>query len=117
MGLTAEPNRTVSSKEIGGASTSKQNNKPVIELYDIPESDAPSRKSRFPLNKEEEIYIAKCMEKFGDDYASMFRDIRGVNKLQYTENKLRKLGARFLLLTSDQRRIEVPALVAERFSL
>jgi hypothetical protein len=78
----------------------------VIELFDVPDSDR--RKQRqFPLEEDEEEYIARCMGRHGADYAAMFRDIR-TNRMQHTEAKLRKLGARYLLLTPEQRRVEVP---------
>jgi Ribosome biogenesis protein Nop16 len=80
----------------------------VIELFDVPDSDAPSRRSRFPLDEEEERYMVKCMTKWGDNYTRMFRDLK-VNPMQHTEDKLRKLGSRFLLLSPDQRRMEVPS--------
>jgi len=79
----------------------------IVELFDIPDSDRPSRRTRFPLDVDEEKYICKCMHKYGDDYSAMFRDIK-VNTMQYTETQLRKMGARFLLLTPEQRRVEVP---------
>jgi nucleolar protein 16 len=78
----------------------------VIELFDVPESDRPKER-QFPLDKDEEEYIARCMSRHGNDYAQMFRDIR-TNKMQHTEAKLRKLGARYLLLTPEQRRVDVP---------
>jgi Ribosome biogenesis protein Nop16 len=78
----------------------------VIELYDVPESNAQERRQH-PLDEAEEAYMARCMAKHGDDYASMFRDIK-TNRLQHTEAKLRKLGARYLLLTPEQRRVDIP---------
>eukprot|EP00977_Amphora_coffeiformis_P018575 scaffold6594_cov162-Amphora_coffeaeformis.AAC.4 len=82
----------------------------VIELFDVPDSDRPSRQTRFPLTKEEEEYMAKCMAKHGDNYKAMFRDIK-INNMQHTEDKLRKMGARFLLLNETQRRVPVPSKV------
>ena len=79
----------------------------MIELFDVPESDKPSWRSRFPLTLEEEQYMAMCMEKYGDDYTRMFRDTK-VNIMQHTEHKLRKLGSRFLLLSPEQRQVEIP---------
>lgn len=85
----------------------------VIELFDIPDSDVPTHKQRFPLNKEDEEYISKAMAKWGDDYIKMFRDIKGVNCLQHSEAKLRKLGSRYLLLSPSQRRCPIPENVRE----
>ena len=129
MGLTATPNcgfgaekisRTatgshalLTTSAITGTTCEKSN---VIELFDIPESDKPSRRTRFPLEKEEETYIARCMEKWGFDYKRMFRDTKrgvGVNENQYTEDVLRKMGSRFLLLSPEQRRIPVPEKVQD----
>lgn len=108
LGLLAHPNKAESSTAITSRTKVESTAQAagVIELFDVPESDEPSRRSRFPLDKEEEEYIAKCLEKWGDNYTRMFRDIK-VNKLQHTEDKLRKMGSRFLLLSSDQRRLEV----------
>jgi hypothetical protein len=107
MGLLARPNQIASNKDIYPAPEKEES---VVELFDVPDSDAPTRRSRFPLDEEEEKYIAKCMAKWGDKYTSMFRDIK-TNKMQHTEVQLRKMGARFLLLTPQQRRVEVPAKV------
>ena len=81
----------------------------VVELFDIPDSDemGQQNKKSYPINEEDQIYIAKCMSKYGDDYSRAFRDIK-INNMQHTENQLRKLGARFLLLSSDQRVVDVP---------
>jgi Ribosome biogenesis protein Nop16 len=112
LGLLAHPNKAESSTAITSRTTSEPATRAVnvIELFDVPESDGPSRRSCFPLNKEEEEYIAKCMQKWGDNYTRMFRDIK-VNTMQHTEEKLRKMGSRFLLLSPEQRRVEVPESV------
>lgn len=102
MGLTVTPNHK---DQVSKGSS-------IIELFDVPESDQPSRKERYPLNAEEEEYIAKCLEKYGDDYQAMFRDTK-TNYLQHTEHKLKKLGARFLLLNAEQRRVPVPEKVKD----
>mmetsp|Transcript_18339 Transcript_18339/g.42081 ORF Transcript_18339/g.42081 Transcript_18339/m.42081 type:complete len:179 (+) Transcript_18339:167-703(+) len=84
----------------------------AVELFDVPDSDklGQQKQKRCPINEEDQKYIAKCMSKYGDDYAKAFRDIK-VNYMQHTENQLRKLGARFLLLSSDQRVVEIPEKV------
>jgi hypothetical protein len=107
MGLLARPNQLESNKDNYPAPEKEES---VVELFDVPDSDAPTRRSKFPLDEEEEKYIAKCMAKWGDKYTSMFRDIK-INKMQHTEVQLRKMGARFLLLTPEQRRVEVPEKV------
>jgi Ribosome biogenesis protein Nop16 len=122
LGLVAHPNqaesskaktsirRTVALEESFGTSSPSAPATAVIELFDVPDSDAPSRRCRFPLDEEEERYMVKCIAKWGDNYTRMFRDLK-VNPMQHTEDKLRKLGSRFLLLSPDQRRIEVPSNV------
>ena len=104
MGLVARfqgSGDTTATTETTSAAPNKTH---VIELFDVPDSDRPSRQTRFPLTKEEEEYMAKCMAKHGDNYKAMFRDIK-TNNMQHTEDRLRKMGARFLLLTETQRRV------------
>lgn len=111
LGLVTKVNHDIGEGSLG--KTASPNNKPnvnstVVHLFDVPESDSHvSHRQRFPLSEEDENYIAKCMEKYGDNYTKMFRDTK-VNDLQHTEEKLRKLGARYVLLTDAQRRIPVP---------
>ena len=108
MGLAAKPNDGVESSQTPKANETES----IVELFDVPNSDRPSRRTRFPLELDEEKYICKCMQKYGDDYTAMFRDIK-VNNMQYTKDHLRKMGARFLLLTPEQRRVEVPDKVKD----
>lgn len=112
MGLTAKVNNDVNSRGIideADVGVGK-----AVEVFDIPESDIIPKKTlsmrMLPVSIEEQKYIARCMERYGDDYVRMARDIK-INDMQHTENKLRKLGARFLLLSEDQRRVEVPGAV------
>eukprot|EP00522_Entomoneis_paludosa_P012061 CAMPEP_0172443924 /NCGR_PEP_ID=MMETSP1065-20121228/4100_1 /TAXON_ID=265537 /ORGANISM="Amphiprora paludosa, Strain CCMP125" /LENGTH=180 /DNA_ID=CAMNT_0013194319 /DNA_START=44 /DNA_END=586 /DNA_ORIENTATION=- len=105
MGLVALPNDLNNSRGSSTKVTVTQST--PIELFDIPESDRPSLRSRYPLDEEEEKYIAKCMKKHGDNYLKMFRDTK-TNDMQHTEQVLRKLGSRYLLLSPQQRRVEVP---------
>ena len=100
--------------------------KSVIELFDIPDSDdltTKKKSKRLPLNEEEQKYVVKCLKKYGGlkktgidtdedlisrinvndiQYTKMFRDIK-VNTMQHTEDKLRKMCSRFLLLDPEQR--------------
>ena len=100
MGLTFDPNAP--NKGNGSEPTKR-----VIELFDVPDSDKPSRRSQFPLTEEEELYISKAMTKHGTNYDKMFYDLKS-NPLQHTREKLTKMGARYLLLEPNQRRIEIP---------
>ena len=102
MGLLAKPNQDV--VRTNEAPTPNENVN-VIELFDIPDSDTLTKKEH-PMKPDDQKYIAKCMAKYGDDYGKAFRDIK-INVMQYTENQLRKMGARFLLLSPEQRRVEV----------
>ncbi|GKY99935.1 hypothetical protein MPSEU_000947100 [Mayamaea pseudoterrestris] len=101
MGLRFDPN----------AKEDRNDDQPVtsrvIELFDVPDSDKPSRRSQFPLKEDEEEYIVKAMAKHGTNYNKMFYDLKS-NPLQHTREKLTKMGARYLLLEPHQRRIEVP---------
>ena len=115
MGLVARPNQLPkeTDDDDNHVDTQKTATKShVIELFDVPDSDRPNRQTRFPLTEEEEAYMARCMAKHGDDYKAMFRDIK-TNNMQETEHKLRKMGARFLLLQPEQRRVPVPAKVRD----
>jgi hypothetical protein len=84
----------------------------VVELFDIPDSDelGQQKQKRRPINEEDQKYIAKCMSKYGDNYGRAFRDIK-INYMHHTENQLRKLGARFLLLSPEERLVDVPEKV------
>ena len=106
LGLLAQPNQLNNSEK---KSPQESVSCSVIELFDVPDSDnaKPSLRKRYPLEKAEEEYIANCMSKWGVDYTSMFQDIK-VNDMQHTEQKLRKMGTRYLLLTEEQRRVPVP---------
>lgn len=108
IGLVGNPNDDV--RNINPSQKLKAvTNVSVVELFDIPDSDemGQQKEKRCPINEEDQIYIAKCMSKYGDDYSRAFRDIK-INYMQHTEKQLRKLGARFLLLSSDQRVVDVP---------
>jgi len=111
IGLVARPNDDVSQQQHSNNQAVKSGFN-VVELFDIPDSDEQLKKGekRCPLNEEEQIYIVKCMSKYGDDYSKAFRDIK-INYLQHTETKLRKLGARFLLLSPEERCEKVNTLI------
>ena len=110
MGLALEPNGDTRGMSI--AVTGKATN--AIELFDVPDSDAPSRREKWPLEKEDQEYIVKCMSKCGTNYSKMFRNTK-VNTLQHTEEKLQKMGARFLLLNPNQVLVdEIPEKLLEK---
>ena len=66
MGLVARPNQLPKDDQEPeqAAAAAKAH---IIELFDVPDSDRPSRATRFPLTKDEESYMAKCMAKHGDN--------------------------------------------------
>lgn len=106
MGLLAKPNQDIHRSH---EQTDPQANSgtSVVELFDIPDSDSMKIKKDYPMSEDDQKYIAKCMKKYGKDYGKMFRDHK-VNVMQHTETKLQKMGARFLLLSSEQRLANVP---------
>lgn len=128
----AHPNEATTTSVMAGDNdnvnaTTKPN---MIELFDVPDSDTLNTKTRrLPLNADEQEYILKGLTKYdsskkkiGDNnntdmmYKKMFRD-RTVNPLQHTAEKLSKMGARFLLLTSGQLRVateDIPATLLSR---
>jgi Ribosome biogenesis protein Nop16 len=107
LGLLANPNNT-DTKATTNHSNSTVKTTTVIELFDVPDSDGlcrdPNKVKQFPLSLEDERYMIKCMNRHGTDYLKMFRDIK-INDMQHTEEKLRKLGSRFILLSPEQRRV------------
>jgi hypothetical protein len=112
LGLLAKPNQDVQRANDAAQLPTKEDAN-VIELFDVPDSDELRRikqSTRLPLKAEEQKYIARCMSKHGDDYTKIFRDIK-VNNMQHTETQLRKMGSRFLLLSDEQRRVDVPEKV------
>jgi len=66
--------------------------------------------AHLPVSIEEQTYLVRCFAKYGVDYGRMSRDIR-VNDMQHTEGRLRKMGDRFMLLTKEERRVDVPESV------
>jgi Ribosome biogenesis protein Nop16 len=123
LGLVALPNQrnAPETSNSNGSNVFNESGKPydssssaIVELFDVPDSDGLTHRRRgtrlFPMDIDDEKYVVKCMGKYGDDYTRMFRDIK-INIMQHTEEKLRKLCTRYLLLTPEQRRVEVPEKV------
>jgi len=82
----------------------------AVQLFDIPESDnmnleKSSSRPNPPMSLEQQQYISKCITKYRDNYSAMARDIK-LNNMQHNENQLRKIAARFILLTPDQRKVD-----------
>ena len=92
---------------------SASNPSKAIELFDIPDSDKmnPSQKM-LPVSTENQKYMVPLLEKYGNDYKKMSRDMK-MNPMQHTETQLRKIGSRFLLLEEKQLRVDVPEKVKE----
>lgn len=127
MGLQACPNNNVipenafdkimnalHSKPSTDDNTDNNNNTKAIELFDIPDSDVIPKKTKslrmLPVSINDQKYLARLMEKHGNDYLAMSRDIK-INDMQHTEGKLKKMCARFFLLTKEQRRVDIPQKV------
>ena len=87
----------------GGATTT------VIQLFDIPDSDPMGNRTKKirAVSIDDQKYIARCISKYGEDYSRAFRDTK-TNYMQYTETQLRKLAARYLLLSPEDRLVELP---------
>lgn len=125
LGLQTSVNAAIDARANFALSHIKQpaDESKAIELFDIPESDnnlngtgittLPARtfsQKKLPVSVEDQQYIAKCLSKHGDDYQSMMRDIK-VNDMQHTSTKLRKMAARFYLLSEDHLRVDIPEKV------
>ena len=113
MGLQALPNVDVKSR--GNTLNKDQDQlKSQVQLFDIPESDLMTvdnaARPTPPMSLEQQQYISKCIAKYGDDYTTMAKDIK-LNNMQHNENQLRKIAARFILLTPEQRKVDVPEKV------
>ncbi|KAL3943201.1 MAG: hypothetical protein SGBAC_002731 [Bacillariaceae sp.] len=106
LGLLAKPNQDI--KRPNQSLDVSSDAPSVIELFDIPDSDSMKVRKEYPMEEDDQKYIAKCMKKHGTDYERMFRDHK-INKMQHTETQLRKMGARFLLLSAEQRTVDIPA--------
>lgn len=116
LGLQSKPNASINSRGLKPTQSSRRssnndnNTNNEIQLFDVPDSDTIAlikAKNKLPVSIEDQKYIIKCFEKYGNDYAKMSRDIK-VNDMQYTEHFLRKIGSRFLLMNENQRRVDVP---------
>lgn len=125
MGLQTSVNSSIDARANFSFANNKKKNdaskkNAAIELFDIPESDTmnnitvlPGKKFaqiKLPVSVDDQKYIHKCLEKHGDDYHSMMRDIV-TNDMQHTESKLKKMATRFYLLTEDQLRVTIPEKV------
>lgn len=121
LGLIAKPNQDVHRSYDAIVDNDHENGEKkvdVVELFDIPDSDelrAAKQAKRLPVSVEDQQYMVKCMSKYGTDYKKMFQNVK-INYMQHTEQQLRKLGARFLLLTPDQCKVPIPPNVQELFS-
>ncbi len=114
------PNTSINSRGLKltqSLRSSNDNKNDEIQLFDVPDSDTIASikaKNKLPVSVEDQKYIIKCFEKYGNDYAKMSRDIK-VNDMQYTEHFLRKIGSRFLLMNENQRRVDVPENIRHLF--
>lgn len=124
MGLQAAVNSDIDARVSVAMSNNPNNVEPdvkkAIELFDIPDSDKmnditmlPGKtfaQIKLPVSIDDQKYIAGCLAKHGDDYQTMMRDIK-TNDMQHTQTKLKKMAARFYLLTEEQLRVEIPEKV------
>lgn len=124
MGLQTSVNSAIDARSTISLASNPNTAKPepnkVVELFDIPDSDKlnditmlPGKtfaQRKLPVSIDDQKYIRKCLAKHGDDYRAMMRDIK-TNDMQHTVAKLRKMAARFYLLTEDQVKVEIPEKV------
>lgn len=112
MGLNALPNADIKSR--GNNRNHEEQHPPTVQLFDIPESDVMTSEKLSrdvpPMSLEQQQYIMKCIAKYGADYSAMAKDIK-LNNMQHNENQLRKIAARFILLTPGQRKVDIPETV------
>ncbi|CEG45216.1 Uncharacterized conserved protein [Plasmopara halstedii] len=75
------------------------------QLFDVPDSDFlgnernPKRVANY-VSEEEAKYLRKLIDKHGNDYKKMERDIK-TNCMQWTEQKLQRRCARLALLDAN----------------
>ena len=125
MGLQTAVNSAIDQRAafaLAAAGNVKPDETKAVELFDIPESDNMSSggitmlpgknfaQIKLPVSIEDQKYISRCLKKHGDDYQAMMRDIK-TNDMQHTQTKLKKMAARFYLLTEEQLRVEIPEKV------
>ena len=120
MGLLAHPNKSPSAVKHSKDANNTAASNNVIELFDIPDSDDLKKQKNDkhpPLKEDEQVYILKAMSKYGpDNYRRIFYDTK-LNPLQHTQEKLQKMGARFMLLTTPQLRVaweDIPAKIQSK---
>ena len=127
MGLATSVNSTIDARDAFAHAYIKQptDSSKAIELFDIPDSDQlnnddskannkiitlPGKtysQRTLPVSLDDQKYVIKCLKKHGDDYTAMMRDIK-VNDMQHTSTKLRKMAARFYLLSEEHVRVDIP---------
>ena len=82
----------------------------AVELFDIPIENGVIQKITgrtkadvmLPQSCDDQLYIAKCLEKHGENYLKMYRDIK-INKMQYTERQLEKMGEVYFGMDEKER--------------
>ena len=114
LGLTALPNAGVNSRgrdeytittaQYGQTDDSDTNNNKFVDLYGTHKQ---ATSPYLPMSIEDHKYMSRCFSKYGLDYTKMSRDVK-VNDMQHVEHKLQKLGEKFIGLTEEHRRVDVP---------
>jgi nucleolar protein 16 len=74
----------------------------------LPESDNFVEKNpkRRQMSEHDQEYVVKCIRKHGENYKAMERDII-TNDQQYTEDKMKKLCARYLALGNRDKLVKL----------
>lgn len=107
FGLDADPNHfnRRSQPVIGG---SQKKNAAFMGFAVIPESDDLREKNprRRKMSEHDQKYVVNCINKYGEDYKKMERDME-INSQQYTEAKMKNLCGKYLSLGDHERLVNV----------
>ncbi|KAG5176813.1 ribosome biogenesis protein Nop16 [Tribonema minus] len=83
----------------------------TIDSHDLQELTRNPRLK--PMSEHYQRYMAKLIEKHGDDYVAMRRDIE-TNWRQYAEEKCERLCIKFKCLSDEHRLVPVPEFKGRR---
>lgn len=59
------------------------------------------------MTEADQEYAARCIKKYGDNYASMSKDVKDCNVQQHTQHKLQKLCEKYLSLPDDEKLVSL----------
>lgn len=98
LGFVADPTSTLLKQQLEQQGLDAQST--AIEFFDVPDSDIMNdrnpRKKENHMSVEETKYLEPLIEKYGDAFEKMMRDIK-LNTMQWTTAKLKRRIARLRL--------------------